>query len=487
MKFRNFFFGVMAILLLPSCHQEKQPDETEIIRIAKEAYIYGYPVVGLYRDMYVRAIDRESPRFLKPFNELAWRSLYDPVALRTKQTAGDRDDWSRQEAEIPQTDDNRSPRPGMAYGSVWFDLRNEPCILVVPPTLAGRYFSIQFVDLFSNTFDYISNRKDGNKGGHYLIAASEWNGRMPAGISHTVRSPSSYIMGLFRIRIETAGDFKNVEKLITQFRIIPLSHYAGGATAPEIPLVRYPEFTEEKAETPEFFNYLNFMLQFCAIPEDESDILKRFGKIGIEPGKPFDYSVLSETKKKALIEGMAAGQAELEALGRFYSGKLLPDGMVEKTQKNYPYRAYMTDRYLFGSSPEEILTVVYETDANRKKLDGKKRYEMRFERKQLPPVGAFWTVTAYSSEKKPSFKQNSAYILNSALQILELNEDGSLVVSIRPEMQESGKGTNWLSVPSGSFFLLLQLYQPGEEALRGGWSPPKVRILDNTEFENTAL
>lgn len=61
-----------------------------------------------------------------------------------------------------------------------------------------------------------------------------------------------------------------MEKLIRQFRIIPLSRYNGTATGSPAGDIHYPEFSAEKTMTPEFFTYLNFLLQFCSISGDEN-------------------------------------------------------------------------------------------------------------------------------------------------------------------------------------------------------------------------
>lgn len=47
MKFTHILIGLMAVFLLTSCHQKKRLNETEITQIAKEAYIYGYPIVEI--------------------------------------------------------------------------------------------------------------------------------------------------------------------------------------------------------------------------------------------------------------------------------------------------------------------------------------------------------------------------------------------------------------------------------------------------------
>ena len=91
-------------------------------------------------------------------------------------------------------------------------------------------------------------------------------------------------------------------------------------------------------------------------------MMRRFARIGIEPGKPFDHSTMSGPEKRALIDGMAAGQAELKMLARSGVGKSLAFRETgEDTEKNYSYRAYMSARNPFGGSSREILTLVYET------------------------------------------------------------------------------------------------------------------------------
>jgi hypothetical protein len=61
-----------------------------------------------------------------------------------------------------------------------------------------------------------------------------------------------------------------------------------------------------------FFDYLNFLLQFCpTIPEDKG-ARERFTKIGIEPGKPFNPDAFSAEMQTALEAGMAEGQLAIE-------------------------------------------------------------------------------------------------------------------------------------------------------------------------------
>lgn len=103
-----------------------------------------------------------------------------------------------------QTQTEISVKPGktdMAYGSAWLDLRREPIVVTIAPVEEKRYFSVQFVDMFGNDFDYFSSQKDGSRGGRILLVAPEWKGDKPEGISR-----SSRIAFFIRIRHVPASD-----------------------------------------------------------------------------------------------------------------------------------------------------------------------------------------------------------------------------------------------------------------------------------------
>ncbi len=69
---------LIAALLLPGCGGEKTTDPSgakisveEAQTIAKEAYIYGFPMVMDYKAMYNYVVDKENPEYKGPFNKLS--------------------------------------------------------------------------------------------------------------------------------------------------------------------------------------------------------------------------------------------------------------------------------------------------------------------------------------------------------------------------------------------------------------------------------
>ena len=97
---------------------------------------------------------------------------------------------------------------------------------------------------------------------------------------------------------------------------------------------------------------------------------------------------------------------------------------------------------------------------------------MHFEEKELPPVHAFWSLTAYNSDEFLYKNDLNRYALGDR-DPLTYNEDGSLDLYIQHAPPSDEKLSNWLPIPEeGRFTLIMRLYYPKEEILNGTWIPP---------------
>ncbi|MDR0934577.1 MAG: DUF1254 domain-containing protein, partial [Burkholderiaceae bacterium] len=336
MKPFKLLIGLAAALLLVSCGQKKDVPDAEVMTIAKEAYMYGYPMVKNYKMMYASAIDAQSPDYKKPFNELYMDSRVDTPADNVKETAS-----------------NDTP-----YGGVWMDLRREPLVLTVPSVEDSRYYSVQFTDLYAYNFDYVGTRASGNKGGKFLIVGPGWKGEKPEGIDRVIHSGTQFAYGLVRVQLMSPDDMPNVEKIHSQFAIQPFSQFLGKPAPATLQPIKFPAYSDEKARTPEFFAYLNFMMQFGSPSPDEAEMMKRFEKISVGVGKQFAAEIMPEAEKKAYQSGIDGAIADLDAAVK---GDIVKNtdmhGTREEMKNNYMNRAYgaMTD--LYGASSQEILKI----------------------------------------------------------------------------------------------------------------------------------
>ena len=111
-------------------------------------------------------------------------------------------------------------------------------------------------------------------------------------------------------------------------------------------------------------------------------------------------------------------------------------------------------------------------------LSGSHRYRLHFTPAELPPVNAFWSITAYGSDNFLIDNRLRRYAIGDR-DPLVYNPDGSLDVWIQADEPAAGKSSNWLPVKVGQPFLLnARLYWPKPAALNGVWGMPAVERVD---------
>jgi hypothetical protein len=185
--------------------------------IAKEAYIYGFPLVDSYRVQHAYFVDRESPEFKAPWNQI--RNI--PRVF------------------TPEDKAVQTPNSDTPYSMLGMDLRAEPIVLTVPPIEKGRYFSVQLIDAYTFNFDYIGSRATGNDGGSFLVAGPGWQGEMPEGVGKVIRSETKLVLAAYRTQLFNPGDLDNVKKVQAGFKAQPLSTFLGQPAPTAAPAIDF--------------------------------------------------------------------------------------------------------------------------------------------------------------------------------------------------------------------------------------------------------
>ncbi len=441
-----------------------QPSVTpaEARTIAKDAYVYGFPLVDHYRVQYDYFVDSNGPEFKAPWNHIANIPRVFTPADKAVQT----------------------PNSDTPYSWMGLDLRAEPIVLTLPPMEKKRYFSVQFTDAYTFNIDYLGTRTTGNDGGNYLVVGPNWKGATPPGIKKVVHSETQLLTLVYRTQLFNAGDLDNVKQIQAGYKVQALSQFLGTkppAAPPAINFIKPLSPVDQKTSL-EFFNILNFALQFCPTNPKETDLMARFARIGVGAGKTFDPGTLSPEMKTAIQQGMADAWSEFAGgVNQLSSGQL-------KSGDLFGTRQYMNGNYLnrmlgtigiFGNSKQEAIYPIYYVDADKQKLNGVNRYTLHFAPGQLPPVNAFWSLTMY--ELPASLLVDNPinrYLINSPmLPQLKRDSDGGLTLYIQADSPGKDKESNWLPAPAGPFSMYLRLYWPKELALNGEWkAPPAKRV-----------
>jgi len=431
--------------------------------IAKEAYIYGYPMVDSYRIQYAYFVDRTNPEYKAPWNQI----LNMPRVF------------------TPEDKAVQTPNSDTPYSMLGMDLRAEPIVLTVPAIENGRYFSIQLIDPYTFNFAYIGSRTTGNDGGSFLIAGPGWKGETPKGLKQVIRSETELVLAAYRTQLFNPGDLDNVKKVQAGYKVQPLSAFLGQPAPKAAPAIDFikPLTPEQQKTSLEVFNILNFVLQFCPTDPSEKELMARFAKIGVGAGKNFDASKLSPEMKTAIEQGMADAWANLADLKKRIDAKEVTSGDLfgtrEYLKNNYLYRMAAAVLGIYGNSRMEAMYPAYTVDSDGQKLDGANRYTLRFAPGQLPPVNAFWSVTMYELPSSLlTANPLNRYLLNSPmLPQFKKDADGGLAYLIQNESPGKDKEANWLPAPKGPFFIVMRLYWPKAEVVEGKWtSPPVVKV-----------
>jgi len=431
-------------------------DETR--SIAKDAYVFGTPMVDTYRVMYAFSVDKSNPQYKGPFNSiLNFSRVFTPADTAFV-----------------------TPNSDTPYSFVGLDLRAEPVVISVPPMEKNRYFVFQLMDLYSFNFAYIGSRTTGNQGGTYMIAGPDWKGEKPQGVDKVINAETEMVSVVGRTQMFNPDDLENVKKIQANYNVQTLSAFQkkpAPKAAAEVNWIK-PIAPAVERESPEFFNQFAFLLQFAPAHPSEVALRKRFTEIGIEPGKPFDASKLSQEQQAALVAGMQDGQKEIDRLRNSLGGKTdTLFGTREYLKNNYVVRATGTQMGIGANSREEAMYPIYDKDASGQPLDGSRhKYTLRFAKGQQPPVQAFWSLTMYDLPKQLLVDNViNRYLINSPmLPNLTKDADGGLTLYIQHDSPGKDKETNWLPAPNGPFMVTMRYYWPKPELLSGKWHSPLI-------------
>jgi hypothetical protein len=418
--------------------------------------------------MYEYAVDRNSGQFKAPFNQIK----NEPRVYTYKDTA----------VVTPNSD--------TPYSFVWMDLRAEPMVLSVPAVEKDRYYAVQLEDGNTFNFGYIGSRTTGNDAGNYMVVGPDWKGETPPGIKKGFRSSTQFALAGYRTQLFGPDDMPNVVKVQSGYKAQPLSAYLKRQAPAAAPVINFPKIDKELAKT-NFFEYLDFALQFAPPGPEEKEIRAKLARIGVGAGKTFDFKDLSPEHKAEIVLGMKDGEEKVtraaDNLGKVVNGWKISSPFGDRAffHGDWLLRAAGAKAGIYGNDAVEATYPMTKTLADGQLLDGSKaKYTLTFAAGQYPPVNAFWSVTMYDGKTQLLIENPiNRYLINSPmLPNLKKNADVSLTIYIQKDSPGKDKESNWLPAPNGPIYLVMRLYWPKAEPPsilppgEGTWQPPAIMV-----------
>ena len=432
------------------------------IMLGAEAYLYGYPLVMM------ETTRIQSAKYIGPENQL------------------------RMVRQFPNAQFKEVVRPNVdtLYTTAFISMKEGPWAFEMPAN-NKRYELMPFMDAWTNVFASPGTRTSGNQGGTYLLAGPEWNGQVPKGMT-LLKSPTDMVWLIGRTQTNGTADFATVHELQNRLRLTkwlqpPDSLSASTdskrdaqagwqvSTEPSLP----PVAQMKALNTTEFFNRLmKLMVSNPPSPED-APLLARLAQLEIKPGQAVHLS--GSNALSFSLGRWIANQRVMKALNtKAQDGSWsYPPLNLGRYGTDYNTRAAVAMVGLGANLPEDAMYPNTVLDHQGQALNGKHRYRLHFAANALPPVKAFWSITAYGADE---------FLIDNPLQRfaigdrdpLVFNADGSLdlwVQATPPSQKEAA--ANWLPVQMGAPFLLnARLYWPEDKALNGQWKMPVVERLN---------
>jgi len=440
----------------------QQITEQQAYEIAKDAYVYAYPLVLEYVTK-IQGTNYAEPTGIpaqSPFNQFGHARAFPPADFKAVVR----------------------PNADTLYSVANLDLGREPVVLSVPAT--DRFFLLPMLSLWTDVFAAPGTRTTGrNTARDFLVVGPRWQGTAPSGLE-IIRSPTRFVAIGGRTQTNGPDDYATVHKIQAGYKLTPLSAWGKGdyvppknVVDPKIDMKTPPPIQVERMDAAAFFGRFAELLTDNPPNALDYPMIHRLERVGFRVGQSFDLNSAPPAIKQAFERATSDGNALVAKLGREAAGAG-GKGWVYNVRSadfgvDYAYRAAVAYYALGMNLPQDAVYPSLSMDAEGRPLDGSTRYVLHFDRGELPPVEGFWSLTAYDSEGYfiPNSLNRQAIGDRSNL---TFNADGSLDLYIQTESPGASKQANWLPVAKGPFTLMLRLYAPKNEVLDRTWTPPPI-------------
>lgn len=469
---KNFVLIIFIICLFTGCKKEEKKatdvkkvatveNDSAIIKTAEIAYLYGLPLVLTDINRRQSTNVEEAGSAGAPINQFAHKSTFPDATLKN----------------------GGQLNADTYYSSAWLDLGKGPMVLSVPDTY-GRYYQLSMQDAYTNIFSTLNKRTTGTGAANFFITGPKSTEPVPIGMQE-IKSPTNIVRINNRIQINSYVDGLKVYKLQRQFKLIPLSSWAVDYIAPKgkidssIPNDS-PNDIVSKIPIGEFFNYVNQLMANNPPSDKDAETIKRFATIGIKPGTKFNLSTLSSSVQatlRSLPDKMLSElNKESKTLPKVENGWTPIDLKLGAFGTDYKHRALVSYQGLEINLPQDMISSACIVDEVGDKLNGSNKYTIHFNQDEVPLANAFWSLTAYNS--KGAFVANpmNRFTIGNRDSLIR-NADGSIDIYFQRTYPGKIRENNWLPISSGDFNIVLRVYAPKEQMLKGKWILPSIKKI----------
>ena len=436
-------------------------NQQDAYEIGVEAYIYFYPLV-LMDTTRRQAVNVEAGKTLGrgPMNVFTHVPIFPPANFR----------------------DVVRPNFDTLYSIAWLNLTNEPMIVATADT-QDRYYLLPMLDMWTDVFASPGKRTTGTGAGRFAVIPPGWRGDLPQEVQR-IDAPTPYVWIIGRTQTNGAKDYDAVHKVQEAYTITPLSEWGKtrqpvkAVIDPAVDMKTAPMIQVDSMPAGDYFQYAAELLKINRPHITDQPVIARMRRIGIEPGKSFEFkmadSVVRHALERAAPDANKLMKEKIPTLARVVNGWQMNTDTMGVYGNYYLKRAIVGMVGLGANVPEDAVYPLNLGDADGKPLTGVSKYALHFAKSEIPPVEAFWSITLYDKDGFPTANSLNRNAIGDRDE-LKFNADGSLDLYFQNESPGKERESNWLPAPTDAFNLTMRLYAPKLEVLDGRWAPPAIK------------
>lgn len=363
-----------------------------------------------------------------------------------------------------------APNNDTIYSSAFLDLAGGP-VEVVSPSSTDRYFSVAFMDAFTDNFAYIGTRSTKGKGGRYWVAGPQWQGNPPADVS-LIRSSTNDVWMLMRALVDGPNDLAAAQAFQTQFSVQP--------TVSATPARAFTVKAVDVNDPANLLGLANEVLARSPGGKGQTSRASRFAAFGVGPGVAPTADQL-DAWRAYLPDGLAMLRETFRFRDLVVDGWSYQPPGVGDFGSNDKLRSAIALGGLAALGQEEAMYFHANFDASGAPLTGESSYRWRVPAGGVP-VDAFWSLTMYRTmpDGRYFLVENpiNRFSIGDRTSGLVTEPDGSFEILIQKNRPDGPLAANWLPAPDGPMRLALRAYLPKRPLTSRAWRVPPLRKME---------
>ena len=356
------------------------------------------------------------------------------------------------------------------YMSAIVDL-TEPFILSVPDT-NDRYYVVDVFNMWQELEHYIGRRVTGTGPEVSRSCPPGWTGELPAGVTRLdVATDKIWLWG--RLRLTQGEDVAPVLALQKEFRLTSLSAFGKAEQRRKQPTL--PALPDIAGDELGFFTQLGAAVKANPIKPADEALFAQFARY--RPDKKRVRSLETRSGPAQGTVARLAGRTNGRDLGVPERGRATQRLVLGDRTRSFRLRLPAARPRLRplsrrpgregGDVPAALHQLVEQSAERREQLHDPIRLSA--------PVDAFWSLTVYNAGDKLLVDNPiGRYKIGSDTKGLVTAADGSITLKLSHAAPAGEAAKNWLPTPDGPFYLVLRLYQPKADILKGVYQLPEV-------------